>query len=139
MAVIREVVERRWREPDRGNWAVRGQRQHFTFSKVSARTAVDRTIKLAEATGRPAPLESGGRRVRHEIHADVRASGFDKERNSFVQYYGATGTRRQPSAHLREWLSTTTGSSGAGNDRCQVQRKIRALPRLSGVTLPMKG
>lgn len=29
--------------------------------------------------------------MRDEIHADVCASGFDKERNSFIQYYGATG------------------------------------------------
>jgi GH15 family glucan-1,4-alpha-glucosidase len=89
LAVI-EVVERRWREPDEGIWEVRGQRQHFTFSKVSAWTAIDRAIKLAETTGRPAPLERW-RRVRDEIHADVCANGFDKERNSFVQYYGATG------------------------------------------------
>ena len=77
MAVIREVVERRWREPGEGIWEVRGQRQHFTFSKVSAWTAVDRAIKLAEAAGRLAPLERW-RRVRDEIHADSCASGFGK-------------------------------------------------------------
>ena len=48
-----EVVERRWREPDEGIWEIRGKRQHFTYSKVSAWTALDRAIKFAEA---PAPL-----------------------------------------------------------------------------------
>jgi GH15 family glucan-1,4-alpha-glucosidase len=85
-----EVVERRWRERDEGIWEVRGERQHFTYSKVSAWTALDRAIRLAEGTGRAAPLERW-RRVRDDIHADVCTHGFDTKCNSFVQYYGATG------------------------------------------------
>ena len=88
-AVI-DIVERRWREPDEGIWEIRGKRQHFTSSKVSAWVALDRAIKLAEGTGRAAPLERW-RRVRDEIHDDVCANGFDVKRNSFVQYYGAKG------------------------------------------------
>ena len=88
-AVI-EVVERRWRDPDEGIWEIRGKPQHFTYSKVSAWTALDRAIKFAEGTGRAAPLERW-RRVRDEIHADVCMHGFDRERNTFVQYYGAKG------------------------------------------------
>ena len=78
------------REPDEGIWEVRGERQHFTYSKVSAWTALDRAIRLAEGTGLSAPLERW-RRVRDEIHADVCAHGFDAKRNTFVQYYGGTG------------------------------------------------
>jgi GH15 family glucan-1,4-alpha-glucosidase len=85
-----DVVEQRWREPDEGIWEIRGKRQHFTYSKVAAWTAIDRAIKFAEGTGRTAPLERW-RRVRNEIHADVCAHGFDQARNSFVQYYGGTG------------------------------------------------
>jgi len=85
-----EIVERRWREPDEGIWEVRGQRQHFTYSKVSAWTALDRAIKIAEGSGLAAPLERW-RRVRDEIHAEVCARGFDEERNTFVQHYGARG------------------------------------------------
>jgi GH15 family glucan-1,4-alpha-glucosidase len=90
LAALIEVVERRWREPDEGIWEVRGERQHFTYSKVSAWTAFDRAIKLAEGAGRALPLERW-RRVRDEIHADVCAHGFDADRRSFVQYYGAKG------------------------------------------------
>ena len=64
--------------------------QHFTYSKVSAWTALDRAIKFVEQTGHRAPLERW-RRVRDEIHAEVCTKGFDKERNTFVQYYGAKG------------------------------------------------
>ena len=90
LSTVIEVVEQRWREPDEGIWEIRAQRQHFTYSKVAAWTALDRAIKLAEATGRTVPLDRW-RRVRDEIHADVCAHGFDQARNSFVQYYGGKG------------------------------------------------
>jgi GH15 family glucan-1,4-alpha-glucosidase len=85
-----ELVERMWRDPDEGIWEIRGQRQHFTYSKVSAWTAIDRAVKVAEATGADAPLDRW-RGVRDEIHAEVLAKGYDAERNTFVQYYGGKG------------------------------------------------
>ena len=85
-----ERVERMWREPDEGIWEIRGKRQHFTYSKVSAWTAIDRAIKYSEATGEDAPLDRW-RAARDEIHAEVLAKGYDAERNTFVQYYGGNG------------------------------------------------
>jgi GH15 family glucan-1,4-alpha-glucosidase len=84
------LVERMWREPDEGIWEIRGQRQHFTYSKVSAWTAIDRAIRISEATGADAPLDRW-RAVRDEIYAEVLAKGYDEERNTFVQYYGGKG------------------------------------------------
>ena len=57
LEAIIDTVERRWREPDEGIWEVRGERQHFTYSKFSAWYAVDRALKLAETTGREVPVE----------------------------------------------------------------------------------
>jgi GH15 family glucan-1,4-alpha-glucosidase len=85
-----ELVERMWREPDEGIWEIRGQRQHFTYSKVSAWTAIDRAIRISEAMGADVPLDRW-RAVRDEIHAEVLAKGFDSERNTFVQHYGGKG------------------------------------------------
>jgi GH15 family glucan-1,4-alpha-glucosidase len=85
---IIELVEAQWREPDEGIWEVRGQRQHFTYSKVSAWTAMDRAVKVAEKVGLDVPLDRW-RATRDEIHAEVLARGFDTEKNSFVQHYGA--------------------------------------------------
>ena len=79
-----------WREPDEGIWEIRGKRQHFTYSKVSAWTAIDRAIKFSEATGEDVPLDRW-RAARDEIHAEVLAKGYDAERNTFVQYYGGSG------------------------------------------------
>jgi GH15 family glucan-1,4-alpha-glucosidase len=85
---IIDVVERRWREPDEGIWEVRGQRQHFTYSKFAAWYAVDRALRLAEMTGREAPVERW-QRLRGAIHDDICRNGYDAGRNTFVQYYGA--------------------------------------------------
>ncbi len=82
------VVEERWREPDRGMWEIRGEPQHFTFSKVMAWVALDRAVKAVEQFGLDGPLERW-RAVRDEIHADVCTRGFDAERNTFTQSYGS--------------------------------------------------
>jgi GH15 family glucan-1,4-alpha-glucosidase len=55
---------------------------------VSAWTAVDRAVKVAEASGLDVPIERW-RQMRDEIHREVCDKGFDSTKNSFVQYYGA--------------------------------------------------
>ena len=76
-----------WRQPDEGIWETRGGRQHFTYSKVMCWLAVDRGIKSIEEFNLPGPLDSW-KSLRDEIHADICARGFDKQRNTFVQKYG---------------------------------------------------
>jgi GH15 family glucan-1,4-alpha-glucosidase len=83
-----EHLEKIWREPDRGMWEVRGEPRHFTYSKVMAWVAFDRMIKSAEAFGLPGPV-ARWKSVREEICNEVLAKGFDRERGTFVQAYGA--------------------------------------------------
>jgi GH15 family glucan-1,4-alpha-glucosidase len=83
-----EFLEDAWRRPDEGLWEVRGDRRHFTHSKVMAWVAFDRAVKSAERFQRPGPVDRW-RRVREEIHADVCRHGYDADRGSFVQYYGS--------------------------------------------------
>jgi GH15 family glucan-1,4-alpha-glucosidase len=83
-----EHVEKIWDQPDQGIWEVRGDPQHFTHSKVMAWVALDRGIRSSEEFGLPAPLDRW-RALRDRIHADVCEKGFDKNLNSFVQYYGS--------------------------------------------------
>jgi len=82
------AVERRWREPDRGLWEVRGPLQHFTHSKVMAWVALDRAIRSVEELGLDGPVDRW-RAVRAEIHADVCAKAFDRGRGAFMQAYGS--------------------------------------------------
>jgi GH15 family glucan-1,4-alpha-glucosidase len=83
-----EHLETVWQDPDEGIWEVRGPRRHFTHSKVMAWTAMDRAVKSIERFGRSGPIERW-RKVRDEIHEQVCRQGFDRERNTFVQYYGS--------------------------------------------------
>ena len=85
---LMDFLESAWQKPDEGIWEVRGERRHFTHSKVMAWMAVDRMVKTVEQFGAEGPLDRW-RKLRDEIHAEVCARGFDRQRNTFVQYYGA--------------------------------------------------
>jgi GH15 family glucan-1,4-alpha-glucosidase len=87
--VVIDHLEHIWREPDEGIWEVRGPRRHFVHSKLMAWLAFDRMIASARMFGLEGPVDRWGQ-IRDAIHADICARGFDAERNSFVQYYGAT-------------------------------------------------
>ena len=76
-----------WAEPDDGIWEVRGGRKQFVHSKVMAWVAFDRGVRSIEEFGFDGPL-TRWRDVREQIHADICEKGFDKDLNSFVQYYG---------------------------------------------------
>jgi GH15 family glucan-1,4-alpha-glucosidase len=83
-----EFLEANWHEPDEGIWEIRGPRRHFTHSKVMAWVALDRAIKAVELSGLEGPVDRW-RGVRRELHDEVCREGYDSERDSFVQYYGA--------------------------------------------------
>jgi GH15 family glucan-1,4-alpha-glucosidase len=83
-----EFLEANWREPDEGIWEIRGPRRHFTHSKVMAWVALDRAIKAVELSGLEGPVDRW-RGVRRELHEEVCREGYDSQRDSFVQYYGA--------------------------------------------------
>jgi GH15 family glucan-1,4-alpha-glucosidase len=83
-----EFLESHWQHPDEGIWEVRGPRRHFTHSKVMAWVAFDRAIKDANAYGLEGPVERW-KQARDAIHAEVCTSGYDAQRNTFVQAYGS--------------------------------------------------
>ena len=79
-------VETVWRNPDESIWEVRSGRQHFTYSKVMAWVAFDRSIKTMEAFGLDGELERW-RRIRAEIHDEVCRRAFNSELGVFTQAY----------------------------------------------------
>jgi GH15 family glucan-1,4-alpha-glucosidase len=86
---LMDHLESAWREPDNGLWEVRGDRQHFTHSKVMAWVAADRMARSVHTHGLPGPALRW-ERLREEIHRDVVNNAFDAERNTFTQAYGST-------------------------------------------------
>ncbi|MEO6408358.1 MAG: glycoside hydrolase family 15 protein [Burkholderiaceae bacterium] len=87
--VLLDFLDAHWRDPDEGLWEVRGPRRHFTHSKVMAWVAFDRAVKDAQQYGLDGPIDAW-RATRDAIHAQVCDQGFDAQRNSFVQSYGAS-------------------------------------------------
>ena len=86
---LMEHLEGAWQQPDNGLWEVRGDRQHFTHSKVMAWVAADRMARTVRKHRLPGPADRW-EHVRAMIHADVLANGFNAELNTFTQAYGST-------------------------------------------------
>ncbi len=83
-----EGLAAHWDQPDNGIWEVRGEPRHFTHSRVMVWAAFDRAVRAVERHRLPGPVERW-RELRDQVHAEVLAHGWDAERGTFVQYYGA--------------------------------------------------
>jgi GH15 family glucan-1,4-alpha-glucosidase len=83
-----EYLEGAWHHPDDGIWEVRGDRQHFTHSKVMAWLAFSCAVSSAEQFDLPAPLDRW-RQARDDIHALICDEGYDAELGSFTQAFGS--------------------------------------------------
>lgn len=81
-------LESVWGEKDEGIWEVRGDPQHFTYSKVMAWVAFDRAIKTVERYGLQGPVEKW-RKLRDTIHDDVCTKGWNETVGAFTQAYGS--------------------------------------------------
>jgi GH15 family glucan-1,4-alpha-glucosidase len=83
-----EFLEQKWTQPDESIWEVRGERRHFTFSKIMAWVAFDRGVKSIEQYKFEGPRDHWAE-VRERIAAEILERAYDPVRNTFVQYYGA--------------------------------------------------
>ena len=85
---LMEHLEGAWDQPDNGLWEMRGDKRHFTHSKVMAWVAADRMIKAVRGDRRLHGAVDRWEALRSRIHAEVLEKGFDAERTTFVQTYG---------------------------------------------------
>ncbi|MGB5509022.1 glycoside hydrolase family 15 protein [Robiginitalea sp.] len=82
------IVEKHWKEPDKGIWEFRTEDRHFTFSKVLCWVAIDRAIKIARIFRKQRkidkwlPLES-------EIREEILDKAWNEQTNAFTQSYGS--------------------------------------------------
>ena len=86
---IREVLDwlvEHWDQPDEGIWETRGGRQPFTYGRVMSWVALDRGIRLAHESGRPAATTAWAR-ARDQIYDQVMSKGWHDTRQAFVQHY----------------------------------------------------
>ena len=89
-AVVMQV-ERVWTRPDHGLWERRGERRHYTYSKVMAWVALDRFL---EGEGGASLACTDGaeferlKALRSHIHAVILIEGCDEGLGTFVEYFG---------------------------------------------------
>ena len=80
-----EVAVENWDKKDRGIWALRGDPQHYTSSKVMCWAACDRGARLAELREQ-VDLAKRWQSVADEIRENVLANALD-ERGVFTMHY----------------------------------------------------
>ena len=78
-----------WDRPDEGIWEVRGDREHFVYSKLMCWVALDRGLRLADKRSLPAPRERW-LATRDAIYTAIMERGWSEERGAFVQAFGGT-------------------------------------------------
>lgn len=86
---IRRVVDHVaevWEEKDAGIWEVRGENQHFLYSKLMCWVALDRGIKIGESWNYEGPFDSW-KEERSKVRKAILESGYSEEVGSFVQSF----------------------------------------------------
>ncbi len=78
-----------WQEKDQGIGEVRGEPQHFLYSKVMCWVALDRSISLADLLGAGDRVD-GWKTVREQIWEMVVRDGWSEEAGAFTQYVGSS-------------------------------------------------
>ncbi|SDS71455.1 Glucoamylase (glucan-1,4-alpha-glucosidase), GH15 family [Halopseudomonas litoralis] len=85
--VLLTTLAQKWQIPDQGIWEVRGPARAFTHSRMMVWVAFDRAITAAEQFHLDGPVDEW-KGLRAMIHDDICQNAFDRQKNSFVQYYG---------------------------------------------------
>ncbi|MGS2726941.1 glycoside hydrolase family 15 protein [Psychroserpens sp. BH13MA-6] len=83
------VVNKHWKEADKGIWEFRTEDRHFTFSKVLCWVAVDKAIKVAEILGKTHKLNKW-LSLEAEIKEDIMDNAWNDDVLAFTQSYGST-------------------------------------------------
>jgi alpha,alpha-trehalase len=83
-----DAAARAWTEKDRGIWEVRGEPQHFIYSKVMCWVALDRAIALVDLIRAHDRVEAWAR-SRDEIFDVVVRDGWNRDIEAFTQYVGS--------------------------------------------------
>jgi len=83
------IVDKHWREADKGIWEFRTEDRHFTFSKVLCWVAIDRAIKVARIFDKSHKVAKWTK-IEQEIRNDIYDNAWNDSVNAFTQSYGST-------------------------------------------------
>ncbi|EIJ40810.1 glycoside hydrolase family 15 protein [Galbibacter orientalis] len=82
------VVNKHWKETDKGIWEFRTEEKHFTFSKVLCWVAVDRALRVAKMLNKTRKIEKWSV-LEQEIKNDIHNNAWNEEVQAFTQFYGS--------------------------------------------------
>ncbi|RSK39389.1 glycoside hydrolase family 15 protein [Mangrovimonas spongiae] len=82
------VVNKHWKEADKGIWEFRAEDRHFTFSKVLCWVAVDKAIKVADLLGKTRK-STKWKSLESDIREDIMEHAWNDEVKAFTQSYGS--------------------------------------------------
>jgi GH15 family glucan-1,4-alpha-glucosidase len=124
-----EYVCRHWHEPDNGIWEPRGERQHFTHSRLLCWVALDRLLEL-HSQGRIGgiPVEAFAKH-REQIRRDIQERGWNAKLESYTQVLG--GDSFDATVLLLAFHGFDEASSWRMRRTCQrIQERLGAGPGL---------
>jgi GH15 family glucan-1,4-alpha-glucosidase len=75
-----------WDQPDEGVWETRGGRKDFTYGRFQCWVALDRAIRLAERSGRPANIAKWATE-RDRLYNQIMDRGWNAKAGAFTQHY----------------------------------------------------
>ena len=84
---IIDWVADNWDQPDEGVWETRGGRQDFTYGRFQCWVALDRALRMAEHTGRPANMIKWAE-ARDRLYNQIMERGWNPSVGAFTQHYG---------------------------------------------------
>ena len=85
---LAETVMANWRRKDRGVWEVRGDQQHFVYSKVMCWEALDRASYIAANMGNRQMFRRWSLAA-DRIKSEILDSGWSSSKQAFRQRYGS--------------------------------------------------
>jgi GH15 family glucan-1,4-alpha-glucosidase len=77
-----------WDQADEGIWETRGGRKDFTYSRLMSWVALERSVRIARQRGLPSDIVRW-MASRDAIYDQIMKSGWNEERQAFVQHYGS--------------------------------------------------
>lgn len=87
---ILAFVENNWQRQDHGMWEMRGPQRDFTHSRAMLWAALDCGVRAVRDHGLDGPAETW-EHLRDEVRDEIETHGFDRQRNTYTQYYGSKG------------------------------------------------
>jgi alpha,alpha-trehalase len=90
LAACADTAATAWMEPDQGIWEIRGDPQHFLYSKLMCWVALDRAIRMADLLGVDDSRVAGWVSARDEVRRAVLDRGWSEQAKAFTQHEATT-------------------------------------------------